>query len=93
MIPNISDAEMNAKGYDEVMSMVAGLNVATRSMKGRTIAEVASVKAVPANEYQSITEKFKRQYLKLQRIQKQPYAFVREFNGAKYYWIPTDDLP
>jgi len=93
MIPNISDAEMNAKGYDEVMAMVAGLNVQTVSLKGRTITEVASKKAVPANEYQAIINKFKRQYQKLQRIQKSPYAFVREFNGAKYYWIPTEDLP
>ena len=93
MIPNISDSEMNAKGYDEVMSMVAGLNVATRMFKGRTIAEVASTKAVPANEYLSILKKFKQKYKKLQLIQKQPYPFVREYNGAKYYWIPTDDLP
>ena len=93
MIPNISDAEMNEKGYDEVMAMVAGLNVQTVSMKGRTITEVASKKAVPANEYQAIINKFKRQYQKLQRIQKQQYDYVREFNGAKYYWIPTEDLP
>ena len=93
MIPNISDSEMNSKGYDEVMAMVAGLNVQTVSLKGRTITEVASKKAVPANEYQSIINKFKRQYQKLQRIQKQQYDFVREFNGAKYYWIPTEDLP
>lgn len=93
MIPNISDSEMNAKGYDEVMAMVAGLNAKTIMSKGRTITEVANTKAVAANEYQAIVNKFQRQYKKLQRIQKQPYAFVREFNGAKYYWIPTDDLP
>lgn len=93
MIPNISNAEIDAKGYDEVIALVAGLNVQTNALKGRTITEVASKKAVSAQEYQSIINKFKRQYQKLQRIQKQPYDFVREFNGAKYYWIPTEDLP
>ena len=93
MLPGISDAEMNAKGYDEVMGLVAGLNASTMTLKGRTIAEVASTQAVNAAEYQTIIAKFKRQYLKLQAIQKRPYQFVREFNGAKYYWIPTEDLP
>ena len=93
MIPNITDAEMNAKGIDEVMGMVQGLNASTMLTRGRTIAEVASTKAVNATEYQNIIAKFKRQYLKLQAIQKSPYKFVREFNGAKYYWIPTEDLP
>lgn len=93
MIPNITDSEMNAKGYDEIMGMVAGLNAATMTLKGRSIAEIASTQAVNAAEYQTIIAKFKRQYLKLQAIQKQPYKFVREFNGAKYYWIPVEDLP
>lgn len=93
MIPGITDAEMNKMGYDEVMGLVSGLNASTMSLKGRTIAEVSSTQAVNATEYQSIIAKFKRQYLKLQTIQKKPYKFVREFNGAKYYWIPTEDLP
>lgn len=93
MLPGISDAEMNAMGYDEVMGLVAGLNASTMTLKGRTITEVASTQAVNAAEYQTLIAKFKRQYLKLQAIQKRPYQFVREFNGAKYYWIPTEDLP
>lgn len=93
MLPGISDAEMNAMGYDEVMGLVSGLNASTITLKGRSIAEVASTQAVNASEYQTIIAKFKRQYQKLQSIQKRPYPFVREFNGAKYYWIPTEDLP
>ena len=93
MIPNITDAEMNSKGYDEVMAMVAGLNAQTTMSKGRTITEVANPQAVSASEYQSIINKFKRRYQELTDIQKKQYAFVREFNGAKYYWIPTDVLP
>lgn len=93
MLPGITDAEMNALGFDEVMGLVAGLNASTMALKGRSIAEIASVQAVNAAEYQTIIAKFKRQYMKLQAIQKRPYKFVREVNGAKYYWIPTEDLP
>ena len=93
MIPNITDSEMNAMSYDRIMGMVAGLNASTMTLGGRTLSEIASTQAVNATEYQSIIKKFERQYLKLQRIQKTPYKFVREFNGAKYYWIPTEDLP
>jgi hypothetical protein len=93
LIPGITDDKMNAMGYDEVMGLVAGLNASTITLKGRSIAEVASTQAVNAAEYQAIIAKFKRQYMKLQAIQKRPYKFVREFNGAKYYWIPTEDLP
>ena len=93
MIPNISDAEMNKKSQDEIMGMVAGLHASTQTTGGRTLSEIASSQAVNATEYQSIIKKFERQYQKLQRIQKSPYKFVREFNGAKYYWIPTEDLP
>lgn len=93
MLPNLTDEEINAKGYDEVMAMVAGLNVKTNALKGRTITEMASTSAVSASEYQAIIGKFKRQYDRLRRIQQSKYLFVREFNGAKYYWIPTEDLP
>ena len=93
MIPNISDSEINGMSYDRIMGMVAGLNTSTMTLGGRTLSEIASNQAVNATEYQSIIKKFQRQYQKLQRIQKQPYKFVREFNGAKYYWIPTEDLP
>ena len=93
MLPGLTDAEINEKGYDEVMGLVAGLNVKTMAMKGRTIAEVASTQAVNASEYQTIIGKFKRQYQKLQAIKRSHYPFSQEFNGAKYYWIPTEDLP
>lgn len=93
MLPGISDEEMNKKGMDEVMALVSGLNASTIMTKGRSIAEVASTQAVNAMEYQSIIAKFKRQYMKLQAIQKKPYKFTRTYNEAVYYWIPTEDLP
>lgn len=93
MIPNITDAEMNSKGIDEIMGLVQGLNASTMLTRGKTIAQVASTQAVNAVEYQNILAKFKRQYQKIQTIKKNPYKFVRDFNGAKYYWIPTEDLP
>lgn len=93
MLPGISDSEINAMGIDEIMSLVSGLNAHTRTTKGHTLPEIMSRQAVNAAEYQTIVKNFARQYRKLQTIQKNPYDFVREFNGAKYYWIPTEDMP
>lgn len=93
MLPGISDSEINTMGVDEIMSLVSGLNVHTRTTKGHTIPEIMSRQAVNAAEYQTIVKGFSRQYKKLQTIQKNPYPFVKEFNGAKYYWIPTEDMP
>lgn len=93
MIPGITDEEMNAMGVDEIMSIISGLNAHTRTTRGHTLPEIMSRQAVNPTEYQTIIGKFARQYRKLQAIQKRPYPFAPEFNGAKYYWIPTEDLP
>lgn len=93
MIPNITDAEINKMGYTQVMNIVAGLNESTRSMKGRTVAEVANTQTVNAKEYQDIIQTFRRQYRKLETIKNSPYEYVRSFNNAKYYWIPVEDIP
>ncbi len=93
MIPNITDAEINKMGYTQVMNLVAGLNDMTRSMKGRTVAEVANTQTVNAKEYQDLIQNFRRQYRKLLTIQNSPYDYVRSFNDSKYYWIPLEDIP
>ena len=93
LIPKISDADMNSMGYNEVMALVAGLNAATTSLKGRTIAEVSDKHVVSAAEYRDIKNGFRMGYRHLEDIQKSPYRFTRMLNGSKYYWIPIEDLP
>lgn len=93
MLPGVTDAEMDAKGIDEIMSLISGLNAHTRMTKGPSLLDITSNKVVSPSQYQSIIAKFKRQYMKLQTIQKGSYKFIRETNGSKYYWIPTEDMP
>lgn len=93
MIPGISDADMQKMDINEVMRLISGVNVQTGTMKKRTLAEVASTAAVKPAEYLSILNDFKIKYQRLQSIKSNPYKYVRKFNGATYYWIPTEDLP
>ena len=93
LVPDITDDEMNQKGYKEIMDLIAGLNESSQSLKGRTIQEIASPQAVKQQEYMSMVSDFKRKFAGLRRIQSQGYKFVRDFNGTKYYWIPIEDLP
>jgi hypothetical protein len=93
MIPGITDEEMQKMDINEVMKLISGVNVQTTTMKKRTLAEVASTAAVKPAEYLSILNDFKIKYQRLQSIKSNPYKYVRKFNGATYYWIPTEDLP
>lgn len=93
LVPDITDEDMNRKGYKEIMDLIAGLNESSQSLKGRTIQEIASPQAVKQQEYMSMVSDFKRKFAGLRRIQSQGYKFVRDFNGTKYYWIPIEDLP
>lgn len=93
MLPGITDEEMDAKGVDEIMSMVSGLNAHTRITKGPSLMDITTPKVVTPVAYQNILAKFKRQYLKLQNIKTTTYRFVYEINGSKYYWIPMEDMP
>jgi hypothetical protein len=93
MIPGISDADMQQMDVNEVMKLIAGVNVQTGTMKKFTLAQVASTAAVKPAAYLSLLNDFKIKYQKLMSIKSNPYKFVRKFNGATYYWIPTEDLP
>lgn len=93
MVPDITNEEINKKGYKEVMALVAGLNEAAGALKGYTIAEIASPQAVSHTEYVSLVSDFRRKFSLLQRLKSQPYKYTRIFNGLKYYWLPVEDLP
>lgn len=91
--PDKSDAEMAKMGNSEIMNIVAGLNESARSLKGYSLNEIANTHVVPDNVYQSIIRDFSTKFRKLQFLPRNSRAFVKDFNGAKYYWIPITDLP
>ena len=94
MVPEATDQEIDEKGIAEVMNMISGLNETSISMsKGPTLLEITDPMKVKPAQYRTIVSDFKRKYETLEFIKNTNYTYVREFNGAKYYWIPVEDLP
>lgn len=93
MLPDITPEEMNAKGTQEIMNLIAGLNVSTNSAKGPSLIQIQDPKSVSHQDYLSLINEFARKYRNLQRIKSKGYNFVFDSNNIKYYWIPIEDLP
>lgn len=93
MIPGITNEEMERKGIADVMNMIAGLNESSEALSGRTLLEISDEAAVKPTEYRRMVMDFDRKYKNLDFIKNNPYKYVREFNGVKYYWIPIENLP
>lgn len=91
--PDKSDAEMAKMGNSEIMDMIAGLNESARSLKSYSLNEIGSRHVVSDDQYQAIIRDFSNKFRKLQYLPRNSRAFVKDFNGAKYYWIPISDLP
>lgn len=95
MAPGISNAELDRKSISDVMTMLGGLNAASTSTgQGQyTLLQIADPFAVKNAKFLGIINDFKEKYDKLSRIKDSRYKYAKEFNGAKYYWIPIEDLP
>ena len=92
-VPDITAAEMENMSQDEIMSIAAGLNEASASLKGYSIAALGDPHKVSHAEYVSILKQFASKFRRLRNIQASAYPYTMEFNGAKYYWIPIEELP
>lgn len=92
--PGLTNAQLESMGIADITTMIQGLNEASESMTSeRTLIDIASPKVVKAPEYRKIVTEFARKYENLRAIKDNRYEYVRVFNGAKYYWIPIEDLP
>ena len=58
-----------------------------------TLEQLSSEQAVPLPKYRTILNDFRRKYDNLNQIKSTNSKFVKEFNDAKYYWIPIENLP
>ena len=88
-----TDEVMNGMNYKQIMARITGLNESADALKGYTIQQIASHRAVSQAEYAKLVDDFKRKFKKLQSIKSSPYKYTRTFNGLKYYWLPIEDLP
>lgn len=88
-----TDQVIESMNYKQIMAKITGLNEAADALKGYTIQEIASHRAVPHAEYIKLVESFKRKFRNLQRLKSTPYKYTRTLGGLKYYWLPVEDLP
>lgn len=93
MVPDITEAEMDAKDVKEVMALVAGLNVKTGSLGGRTLMQIQDENIVNKVEFDGMISSFNNKYDKLEKINGTKYPFAVQRKGTWWYWIPVSDLP
>lgn len=92
MVPDITDAEMDQKGVDEVMNMISGLNVTSDALS-YSLLDLQDIHKVRKEIFQSLVNDFCDKYERLRRIRKSNYTYSYVQNDTRYYWIPVDDLP
>ena len=93
MIPDITPKEMDEKDVKEIMALVAGLNVKSGSLGGRTLIQIQDENVVKQEEFDGMIADFKNKYNKLKKIRENKYDFSIERNRTTWYWIPVEDLP
>lgn len=93
MLPDITQQEMAEMDTKEIMALVAGLNVKTLSLKGRTLIQIQDENIVKQDEFDGMIADFRNKYNKLKKIRENKYDFSVERNKTTWYWIPVEDLP
>ena len=93
MIPDITEAQMQQKGNKEIMAMVAGLNVSSDALRGRTLEEIQDNNVVPQAEFQGLISNFMDKFNKLDQMRTSEYEYSIKRNNTRWFWIPVSDLP
>lgn len=93
MIPDITPSEMDNKDVKEIMALVAGLNVKSGSLGGRTLIQIQSEDVVSQDEFDGMIAEFQQKFNKLKKIRETEYPFSIVRNTTRWYWIPVEDLP
>lgn len=93
ILPDITDEEMNKKDIKEVMDLVTGLIVKTKSLSSHTILEIQDEKIVPPSEFDRIISDFKQKYEYLNNLHSSDYEFSVQVQGVKWYWLPVEAMP
>lgn len=94
LAPGITDNEMANLTNGEITQMIGGLNEAAESLNKYTLEDLSNPHVVTINDYNRIVQDFTRKYRNLSYIrQNKRYEYIKTFNGAKYFWIPIEELP
>lgn len=94
MLPDITTQEMNEMTVQEIMNVVSGLNASSQALSGPSLVQIQDPKAVSDQDFMGLVNRFSKKYAQLQKIKADnQYIYFTNFNNAKYYWIPIEDLP
>ena len=93
MLPGITETEMESKTQEEVVALIAGLNVSTRQLSGRPLREISDSKICPDKEFNTIVSSFKSKVNKLKNVVKEKKAYIYDYLDVNCYWVPIEDLP
>ena len=89
-------SQMDKMTQQDIMNMIGGLNVASKSAQGPTLDELNNPHIVNDNEYLSIIQDFARKVEELRYIaNSEDYRkrYAKDFYGECFYWIPVEKLP
>jgi len=89
---NVNEKELMSMDTKKVMALVAGLNVKSEALNGRTLEQIQDNKVVSQEEFATLISNFQNKYNKLDRI-KNGYKYSIKIIGDTWYWIPVQDLP
>ncbi|MBP3425656.1 MAG: hypothetical protein J6K81_02920 [Rikenellaceae bacterium] len=92
--PGLTDADMAKLSNDQMTQMIGGLNEPPATLERYTLDDLGNSHVIKPEKYDAIVKDFTQKYNRLRNISRsKTYEFIKEFNSAKYYWIPVEDLP
>lgn len=92
-LPGVSEEDMLNMSQDDVVALIAGLNVSTKQLSGRPLREIADPKQCSDPEFRKIETAFKNKVNKLKNLIKENRAYIYDYKDVNSYWIPIEELP
>lgn len=88
-----SGQDISKMSQRDLNALIYGLNEKSDALGSKfTMEDILQPQKVSDRQFNDLLEKFRKKYKKLCNIN-EDYQGYYEFNGAKYYWIPIEDLP
>lgn len=88
-----SGADIDKMSMKELNALIYGLHAKSESLGSTySLQDILEPRKVSDSEFSKMLERFRRKHENLRKINKN-YQGYYEFNGAKWYWIPIEDLP
>ncbi|MDE6304646.1 MAG: hypothetical protein K2M01_07470 [Paramuribaculum sp.] len=87
------DKSIDSMDADQLQELIYGLDVHTDMTNRRRLKDIQDPRTVTPIEFRKMTDKFSKNYEKLQSIQNDGYTYRVKMGQNYYYWIPIEDLP